>query len=105
MKSNDEKERGDLPVGAPFFNPFSLIFIALIEDLFLEETIKSHDGHSDSGNSSISMRAMHIYPYFMRVYSYMLIDDDAEERRYYALLSSIKNAPLIPCFVECRRQR
>lgn len=70
-----------------------------------KKTIKSHDGHSDSGNSSISMRAMHIHPYFMRVYSYMLIDDDAEERRYYALLSSIKNAPLIPCFVECRRQR
>lgn len=35
----------------------------------------SHDGHSDSGNSSISMRAVYIYPYLMRVYSYMLFDD------------------------------
>lgn len=39
LESNDEKECGDLTVGAPLFNPFSLLFIALIEDLFLEKTI------------------------------------------------------------------
>lgn len=32
MKGCDEKERRDLPVGAPLFNPFALIFIAFIEE-------------------------------------------------------------------------
>lgn len=32
-----KKEHGDLPVGAPLFNPFPLTFIALVGDLFLEK--------------------------------------------------------------------
>lgn len=40
MKSYDEKEHGDLPVGAHLFNPFPLIFIALIEDSFLKNKSK-----------------------------------------------------------------
>lgn len=56
LKSYDEKEWGDLPVGAPFFNPFSLIFIALIEDLFLEKNNQvTRWSHQYESNVHISL--------------------------------------------------